>query len=63
MPSLSHQPLWRLGVGQTAWEELEEIEAAKRSALVWEYLDAQRWSRLIEAESERRRAAKAGTGR
>jgi len=52
-----------LGVGQTAWEELEEIEAAKRSALVWEYLDAQRWSRLIEAEGERRRAAKAGTGR
>lgn len=49
---------WRFGRGQTDREEKAEIESAKRAGLVWDYLEGQRWRRMIEAETERRRALK-----
>jgi hypothetical protein len=46
---------WKFGVGQTVSEERDEIEQAKLAGFVNEYLNGQRYSRLIEAERERRR--------
>jgi hypothetical protein len=45
---------WRFGVGQSTREEREEIERAKLAGLVVDYLNGQRCSRLIEAETQRR---------
>ena len=45
---------WKFGVGQTAKEERQEMNAAKLAGLVDEYPNGQRCSRLIEAEKQRR---------
>lgn len=51
---------WRFGSGgQSAAREKKEIRAAKAAGLEREYMEAQRWERMREAERERKRARKA----
>ena len=50
---------WKFGVGQTARQERDEIDAARRSGLEREYMAAQRWQRMREAERARKRERRA----
>ncbi len=52
---------WKFGQGQTHKQELAEIEAAKAAGLERQYMKGQTWSRMIEAETERRRHGKRTT--
>jgi hypothetical protein len=47
---------WRFGVDQTTREERAELEAAKEEGRAEQYVRGQVWSRMIEAETARRRA-------
>jgi hypothetical protein len=49
---------WKFGQDQTPRQELAEINKAHRHGLAVEYMQRQRWARLIEAETTRRRHAK-----
>ncbi len=47
---------WKFGVGQTAREEAKEIKNAVAAGRADDYLRGQTGSRLVEAETARRRA-------
>jgi hypothetical protein len=49
---------WKFGVGQTAKEERDEINDARKRRLEAEYVKRQRWQRMREAETERKRERK-----
>ena len=48
---------WTFGVGQTGKQERAEIQAAGAAGLHAEYMARQGWARMVETESERRRAS------
>lgn len=54
---------WKFGVDQTAEQERQEIKQAQLAGLEREYIRGQGWSRMIEAEAERRRARHPDRGR
>ena len=47
---------WKFGVGQSAAQDRAEIQAARAAGLEFEYVRGQRWARMIEAATDRRRA-------
>lgn len=49
---------WKFGVDQTPHEEAREIRQARNAGLSAEYMAGQRWARMVEAETERKRARK-----
>ena len=52
---------WKFGQGQTHKQEVAEISATKAAGLDRQYMKGQELSRMIEAETERRRHGKRTT--
>jgi hypothetical protein len=49
---------WRFGKDQTSKQEKAEIRNAQAGGLELDYMKGQDWARMIEHETERRRARK-----
>jgi Spy/CpxP family protein refolding chaperone len=47
---------WKFGIQQSNRQERREIRRALAAGRIDEYMERQLWARMIEAETERRRA-------